>query len=349
MGNLLAYSGLVTKVRAMSANLLTEENFDDITGLPGVVEIVRYLRKFPAYEEAFESLEDDQLHRGNIEKVMVQSLYKDYTKLYRFSGIEHRKFLKLYLKSFEVDLINYCLGIIFNHYEEPFDLNHKKAFFDRYSSISINKLITSENLYEFVENLKDTEYYEPLKKLRESSNATLFDYELVLDLHYYTALWKEKKKVLSKKELEIFTRETGTKIDLLNLQWIYRSKKYYTIHPADIYALLIPIHYHIKQDTLKTMAETASLDEFIAEIKKSYYGRRYHLELGSSIEHLYSECLYHLYMSDQRREPYSIATMNTYLFLRQEELKRITTIMECVRYGLGPREIKQYTGGGIQP
>ena len=35
-------------------------------------------------------------------------------------------------------------------------------------------------------------------------------------------------------------RDRGSKIDLLNLQWIYRAKKYYNMKPADIYLLLMP-------------------------------------------------------------------------------------------------------------
>ena len=58
-----------------------------------------------------------------------------------------------------MDLINYCLRIVFNHYDRPFDLDYKKEFFDRYSQLSIDKLITSTTVEELVDNLKDTEYY----------------------------------------------------------------------------------------------------------------------------------------------------------------------------------------------
>ena len=66
------------------------------------------------------------------------------------------------MKSFEINLINYCLRIVINRYKQPFDLNYKKAFFDRYSQISIEKLITSRTTDELIENLKGTEYYDPL-------------------------------------------------------------------------------------------------------------------------------------------------------------------------------------------
>ena len=76
--------------------------------------------------------------------------------------MEQKKFLKLYWKRYEIDLINYCLRIVFNHYDMPFDIEYKKVFFDKYSQISIDKLITSRNVEELIDNLKGTEYYSPL-------------------------------------------------------------------------------------------------------------------------------------------------------------------------------------------
>nr|WP_330424443.1 V-type ATPase subunit [Dorea sp. AM58-8] len=52
-----------------------------------------------------------------------------------------------------------------------------------------------------------------------------------------------------------------------------------------------------------------------------------------------------MYLSDRRRNPYSLATVNTYLFLKEEEINRLTTALECIRYGLTPRETLGYIGG----
>lgn len=246
-----------------------------------------------------------------------------------------------------MDLINYCLRIVINHYQEPFDLNHKKPFFDKYSQISIEKLITSRTTDQLVENLKGTEYYEPLKKLKDSQSVTLFDYDLALNLYYFTAMWKERKKFLKKKELELFTRDCGSKIDLLNMQWIYRAKKHFNLKEADIYSLLIPIHYRISVEQIKAMAEASNMDEFFAVLQKTPYARHYNFEQDLTIEQMYEDCLYHLYTADRRQNPYSISSINMYLFLKEEELRKLTTAMECIRYGLNSGETLGYVGGKI--
>lgn len=348
MGNLLEYSGIVTKVRAMEAKLLKPEQFTEIANLRSVPEIYDYLRTNTAYAGILDTLSEDQIHRGNIEKVLTQSLYHDYTKLYRFCGQKQRRFMKLIMKNYEIDLINYCLRIVINHYKKPFDLDYKKPFFDRYSQISIEKLITSRTTDELVENLKGTEYYAPLQKLKDAQNITLYDYNLTLDLYFFTSTWKEQKKVLKKPDLELIMREQGSRIDLLNLQWIYRAKKYYNMKPADIYLLLIPIHYKLSTDQVKEMVEADGLEAFETAVARTTYARHYSFRQKLTTEQMYTECLRYLYKVDRRRNPYSIAAINTYLFLKEEELKKLTTAMECVRYSLSPSETLAYIGGRIQ-
>lgn len=168
-----------------------------------------------------------------------------------------------------------------------------------------------------------------------------------MNLYYFTAMWKERKKFLKKKELELFTRDCGSKIDLLNMQWIYRAKKHFNLKEADIYSLLIPIHYRISVEQIKAMAEASNMDEFFAVLQKTPYARHYNFEQDLTIEQMYEDCLYHLYTADRRQNPYSIASINMYLFLKEEELRKLTTAMECIRYGLNSGETLGYVGGKI--
>lgn len=348
MGNVMSYSGIVTKVRAMQAKLLTEKDFENIANLKSVPEAIDYLKEKPAYADYVNRMDVSLYHRGNVEKVLYQSLFDDYTRIFQFAGMEQKKFLKIYWKRYEIDLINYCLRIIFNHYDKPFDLEYKKEFFDKYSQISIDKLITSRNIVELVDNLRGTEYYAPLQKLRDAEDANLFDYDLALDLYYFSSMWKKNKRLLKGKELELYTRDCGTKIDLLNIQWIYRAKKYYHMLPPDIYSLTIPIHYRISVEEFKMLVEAPTLEEFERQLGTTYYAKKLVGFEGKKLEHIYKECLKRLYLSDRRKNPYSIATVNTYLFLKEEEIYKLTTALECIRYGLSSRETLGYLGGVIE-
>ena len=209
-------------------------------------------------------------------------------------------------------------------------------------------MITSRNIVELVDNLRGTEYYAPLQKLRDAEDANLFDYDLALDLYYFSSMWKKNKRLLKGKELELYTRDCGTKIDLLNIQWIYRAKKYYHMLPPDIYSLTIPIHYRISVEEFKMLVEAPTLEEFERQLGTTYYAKKLVGFEGKKLEHIYKECLKRLYLSDRRKNPYSIATVNTYLFLKEEEIYKLTTALECIRYGLSSRETLGYLGGVIE-
>ena len=152
--------------------------------------------------------------------------------------------------------------------------------------------------------------------------------------------------VKDKKKKEIYTRDCGMKIDLLNLNWIYRAKKYYHMLPPDIYLMTIPIHYRIKVDEFKALVEAPTVDQFMQLLANTYYENRFHaMQRSEGMEQFYKACIHGMYLSDRRRNPYSLATVNTYLFLKEEEINRLTTALECIRYGLTPRETLGYIGG----
>lgn len=348
MGNVMSYSGLTTKIRAMQAKLLTSRDYENIANLKSVPEAIEYLKGKPAYTRYVEQMDISLYHRGNMEKILYQSLFDDYTRIFRFAGMEQKKFLKVYWKRYEIDLINYCLRIVFNHYDMPFDIAYKKEFFDKYSQISIDKLAVSRNIGELVDNLKDTEYYEPLKPLIDSESTTLFDYDLALDLYYFSEMWRKSRRLLKGKEREMYMRDFGTKIDLLNVQWIYRAKKYYNMLAPDIYSLTIPIQYRLGLEEFKNLVEAPTVEEFEKRLEDTYYAGKYADISGKTLEAMYKECLGRQYISDRRRNPYSIATVNTYLFLKEEEIYKLTTALECIRYGLSSRETLGYLGGVIQ-
>ena len=47
-----------------------------------------------------------------------------------------------------------------------------------------------------------------------------------------------------------------------------------------------------------------------------------------------------IYSTAGRKNPYSIAILNSYLFFKEREMHRIITILEGIRYGLSTSEIE---------
>lgn len=66
MGNVLSYSGLSTKIRAMQSKLITEEQLQEIIQLSSVPQVIAYLKRTPEYKQHWASLDENELHRGQI-------------------------------------------------------------------------------------------------------------------------------------------------------------------------------------------------------------------------------------------------------------------------------------------
>ena len=115
--------------------------------------------------------------------------------------------------------------------------------------------------------------------------------------------------------------------------------------PVYIYSLLIPCNYKIRPAVIKSLVECGSLDEFFAILSKTPYAAAYHKETDGeihSIETLYTTILKNIFSLANRRNPYSVACINSYLYFKEEEIQRLTTIIEGIRYQLPPGEIAKY-------
>lgn len=342
MGGLLSYSGLTTKIRAMEGRFLNDRQYREITELPDVPSAVTYLKQKPSYRDIFADRDESGLHRGEIEQMLRLSIYRDFAKLFRFSNQEQRKFLRLYFRRYEVFIIKKCLNSLFDRRQVTLNLSRFYDFFNRHSQLDIALLASSASLEEFVGNLKGTEYYAPLSGISGAEPPTLFDYEMALDLYYFRLIWKNKDRIMKKRDLEEITAAYGQKFDMLNLQWIYRCKAYYHMASTDIYALLIPVHYKLRAPQIRLLVEAESPQAFEALLADTYYARRYEEFNAQTLEAMYAHILKRVLSGESRKHPYSVATLYSYLYHKEHEVNRLVIALECVRYRVSPDEAMKY-------
>mgnify|MGYP000047785247 CR=1 FL=1 len=341
MSGLLAYSGIATKVKSMQSKLLSEDKLREMAALENVPEALEYLKRQPAYEDLFSDVDDQSFHRSAIEQRLLLSKYRDFTKLYRFSRVSQRKFLDLYFLHYEIAILKRCLRCVLDHRNPDLDLSLFQEFFEKHSHLNLMALSSAQTIQDFVSNLGGTVFYDLLADLAETPGTTLFDYELKMDLLYFKTMWKQAS-YLSKKEAEILTQCFGSKLDLLNIQWIYRSKKYYQLSTADIYALLIPMNYKLKKEETTSLVEAVSYEETRSIFRKTYYGRKYSHISAQNIEEFYNYMLRTTLEKEARKDPYSVAVLYSYLYHKEHEVNRLTIAIECVRYGIPAEEAIRY-------
>lgn len=339
--SLLTYGGLITKIRSMESDLITADDYTKISYMDSIQEFTTYLKQQSAYIKIFENYDENTLHRSQIEQLMRNGVHLAYSKIYLFANQEQRNILSILFFRYEVNILKLCLQKIFTQ-ENDYNLLLFESFFTKHSDLHVDLLSSSKTIEEFILHLKDSTYYHLLQKLYNTHHSTLHDYESQLDIYYFTKVWTMIKHLPNGTNKKIVQQIYGTQIDILNILWIYRSKKYYDTDSATILISLIPIHYKLTKKNITKLIEAVSTDDFLKLLSTTYYHYLVDEFNHTAIEAIYDQQLQQLYKQLSTKHTHSMAPVLRYLYEKEKELDKLTTALECIRYRLDPNEIQRY-------
>lgn len=337
-GGLLAYSGLVTKTKAMHGKLLGEEDIVRLSEAENVEAIIAFLRGYGSYAPIYQSHEEIA-HRAQVEAVINDSLYADYGKLYRFASGAQREGLSIVFLRYEINVLKSCLEHVFLGGNTA-NLSYLSIFFDRHADFDTGAVAAAESLAELVQALAGTKYEAYFKQMQETQ-ATYANGGIGLDILYYRMAWEKKDKLGDDGMKKIYTTLLGTEIDWQNIMWMYRSKRFYGRRGAQIYADMIPIRYRLKKSELTALLETDSLDEFVEILGGTAYFTEKDAIVSPGDEITFGRIMEKTYAQVCRKYPMSLAPVLKYLYDKENEIDRLTTVLEGVRYRIPAREIQE--------
>lgn len=342
MDTALSYSGINTKVKAMHPKLISDDDYQKLANLDTVADFISYLKKHPGYTELFQKYDEREIHRGEAERVLINSLYMDYTKIYRFANDAQRQDLELVFFRYEINVLKHCIRLIHSSADNAYDLSVFHPFFNKHSEINVAALSLSRSMDEYIQNLRGTEYFNLLSKLHAKPGLTSFDYEMSLDIYYFTKSWKLKDTILKGMSRKAFTQRLGTEIDLLNIMWIYRSKKMYDMNAAQIFTYLIPVNYKLGVSQLSRLVQAVTIDEFLTILNSTKYRFFVPFLKDGTMEFEYTKMLNRIYVRNSKKYPASMTEVNYYLFRKDIEIGQLTSALECIRYKLDVKKKLDY-------
>ncbi len=342
MDSTLSYSGIITKVKAMHPKLISSDDYQKIANLETVSDFIAYLKKHPGYTELFKKYDEHEVHRAEAEQVLINSLYMDYAKIYRFANEKQRQNLELVFFRYEINVLKHCIRLLHSSEGTSYDLSVFQPFFSKHSQINEKALSLSRSMDEYIQNLKGTEYYNLLSKLHTKPGLTSFDYEMSLDVYYFTKSWKLKDTFLKGNNRKAFTQRMGTEIDLQNIMWIYRSKKMYDMNAAQILTYLIPIYYKLGASQLSRLVQAATVDEFLNILSSTRYKSFVANLKDGTMEQEYIKIINKIYLLNMTKYPVSMTAINYYLFRKDMEIGQLTSALECIRYKLDVKKKLDY-------
>lgn len=339
MSSFACYGAINTKLHARRRALLDTVDWNKMMDFKSVKEVIEFLKKKHGYKEIIPSTNTEEMHRGELEVALNQYVVYEIEKiLYYFSG-PYKEFFKILLMRYEIDNLQLILRTIARG-EEMGVVKEHFVYSKKYGVVSYDKLLSSRSVVQFVENLKETQYYEVLKTTTQEDLTTReFHMEMKLNILFYRLLI-EKAKQLNEEDKKVAEDMIGTEIDYLNVQWIYRATKYFDISREEILIYSIPGGRKISFARLKELIYTKTLEEF-KKLAEKYLGYAlFQKNDDISLEKAIDKRIYQLIRNLKDDE--SITMPLAYIYRMEIEVKELIAVTEGIRYELPKEEIKKF-------
>lgn len=341
MGNKRRFTAINTKVRVLKSKLLDKKDYLQLMEKEGLRSQVNYLKENTAYNEVLDNLADvDDIYE--VEICLKRYFMHQYNKLIPYFTGEYRKLLKSMLLRFEIEDIKYFLRAL-DRKDDLSRIKNTMILNEFYSKLDINKLSKSKSLEEFIEGLKGTVYYNILKPyINEAHQKILFYMEMNLDRFYFNLLKSQSLK-LDKEDSILYGEMLGKNIDLLNIQWIYRGLKFYSLSPEELINYTLPNGYEFNYEKIKKMCYSTE-DKLKEIVLSSIYDFLFDTEndIDLFMERRTERYLFYQFLNTFKRGRFDIATVVAYIHLLEYEIRDIISILEAKKYGLSSDEIKEF-------
>jgi V/A-type H+-transporting ATPase subunit C len=210
-------------------------------------------------------------------------------------------------------------------------------------ALPVQEMLAAGNLVKFAGYLTEAFFYESFLNLAVAyeRHQSLFEIEVGIDKSIYQALW-DITAHLNQTDRHIVRRMVGIEIDLQNLDWVARIRKYYQAQLAAMDVSLIPNGYRLPQATLRRMITTGSLDEGIDRILPGIATESADTTQTEALEKLEQFLNQALHYEANRlflEYPLSIGSSIGYYYLLRIETRNIRSLVNAKHYQLPPQKI----------
>ena len=334
------YSGLNAKIKAMRGALLSDGEYEALCGTGSVEAFGLSLKNRPAYREALQNVPESEIHREQIEQLIRLSLHEDFARIYKFiSDFRIRKFLNCYFLKSEIHIIKLLLCMVYDERDVNYTLPQLSELLGGKLNIDLTRLKNAKSVSDFIGGLAGTPFHSVLAPAYHE-DMTLFQLETQLDLYYFMQLRKSKNMYLDKANRALVNHLIGAEVDMQNIVWIYRLKKFYDLPQGRIYSYLIPIHYRLSVEQMNRMVQSRTNEDLMTEVGRTAYADVF---VGAAdMEAAEVRAAGRLYRAAGIGHANTLAVTLGYIFSKEQEIKNLISILEGIRYGLAPKAIIGY-------
>ena len=350
-GPLRKYAFINAKLRARISRILPDETFTELARAPSLDAAFILLRETP-----FARLEEVYSRTGDM-KLAELELLKEEIELYRnIRPHLHSNSLDLVdalLTRFEIDNLKNAIRIYFDRKIRKHSADadaHYILYEHIIHNIPMDIIINAESFDEIAGVCEGTPYARIIGKYSHTveSEGSLFRMEIGFDHFYYEHLLEAIGK-LDRGDRAIALRLTGVEIDLQNINWIIRFKNFYDLPLEAVLAALMPGGFNLDKAVIDELYSAQNVTPVLQEFVKSNYPGLSTLLSSQApdstsrlllIRRILEEIMKHEVHRLLSGYPFTIGVILSYFILKQNELKKIMTILNAKQYGIEPGRIE---------
>lgn len=332
---------IIAKARAMYGRRLTNENYRELLECQTVGEVAGTLKRRTVYGKILAGLNENSVHRGQLEAKLKQKLFEDYALLCRYEIVIGDYFARYFIMHSEIEQILHSLMYLDAGKPEEY-LFVMPEYLNQHTHINLNALSRIKDFNALLEALNGTHYRKLLEPFNPE-NGEPFDFAAI-ENSLYTYLFSTIFEVIAKKTSgdtakqlrEIF----NSYVDLLNYARIIRLKMTYDVNPDFIHRSILPFG-KISPRLIEEMIEAETEEQVTSVMRQRSAGKRF-----LNIPHIYvdeipNRARYKICSHDIHFSTHSSVVLMSYAYLTQAEITDIVTIIEGIRYKLPPQEIEK--------
>jgi V/A-type H+-transporting ATPase subunit C len=335
----LSSNAVLSKARAMYGRCLTKQDYQNLLSCQNVGEVAFYLKTNTAYNKTLAGINENEIHRGQLESKLKQKLFEDYASLCRYEISVGEKFSRYLIALSEIEQILHCLLLLDAGKTEEY-LFSMPMYLNQHTKINLTALSDLQSYDDLLDALSHTSYRKLLEGFKPEKGMPVNYTGIENTLYSY--LFKSVFEVINKYTFGESSKQLqqifNNYIDLINYVRIIRLKTSYQTSPEFIRSSLLPFG-SINKRILNEMIDADNQSQVTELMSKTGIGKR-----SLKIDHTYIDELpnvvrYMVCRHDIHFSTHPAVVMLSYTFIMQAELTDIITIAEGIHYKMSPDEI----------
>ncbi len=329
------------KAHVLFGRMLDDNDFWALLECDSPQEIAGYLKRTEGYAKYLEAVMAATVHRAELEHALLAVPLYAVASFLPYYGGARKRFLRAWVERFQAGLLKQVMRWLFAGRGERESLRSGYEGLP-FVTLPFEALISCKDFEEFIKTLRGTKYYAVLREPVDwllKGRGNLYSCETAIDAYVISNIYRSALSLPMLERPEVLNL-LGSMVDVLNVYFCYRAKRFYAMSREEIVNRLLPVRFKVKGPTINRLASCDDMEAFWSVLSTTNYLRAFGTEPPNdelALERDIKRFLREKALSTFRKGSPSFHTVIAYLMLLEFEVRDIITIIEDVRYDYNRR------------